>query len=308
MAHSVVAQLTPCGGPAPPRAPPAGAALSPRAGRGCGAAAAARPGPGPARAPWPLRRARTRFVWERRERQRLPAASVGTAAAGGGGGGGGGRGGQCPPLCGAGEGGTHTRHRALCDAPSPGRRRWRPPLFELRCCRAAVTQLGLDSRWSAAVFFYYFLPSRFYIPPPRAGRDRWLSNPRARRRGQEEPHLLQRGRGWGSSRPLPRSRSWRRSFPSLPFARPCLVPRSPPAPHVTGAGSRISCSRCAGNPARSAALRWRRGCATRAPGRARRALPPARGFDPSLLGDCGELRWSSGEPLFLFAVKIRTVR
>ncbi|XP_016161419.1 PREDICTED: ATP-dependent RNA helicase DDX3X [Ficedula albicollis] len=158
--------------------------------------------------------------------------------------------------------GGHTRHGALCAAPSPGRRRWRPPLFELRCCRAPVTQLGLDSCRSAPVL-YYFLPFHSYTPPGSlpalGGVDGYLTLGEGGG-GRMAPSASAGPRpGSARPRPLPRSRSWRRCFPPR-----SLLPRCPPAPHVTGAGSRISRSCCAGNPARSAALRWRRGCASEA--------------------------------------------
>lgn len=127
----------------------------------------------------------------------------------------------------------------------------------------------------ARTIYYYYLPFHFYTPPhppPRVARDRWLSNPRGRRRGQEEPHLLQQGRGRAA---LALGRSGEVGHGDGPSLS--LLPRHPPAPHVTGAGSRISCSCCAGNPARSAALRWRRGCATDARGSAWEVLPPPWG-------------------------------
>lgn len=185
--------------------------------------------------------------------------------------GGGGRGGQWPPLCGAEEGGTHTRRRALCDAPSPGRRRWRPPLFELRCCRAPVTQFGLESCCSAQFFITFFSFLHPLAPSPRWAGSMVICGYLTLGQGGRGRKSRICPRGSARPRPLPRSRSWRRSCPPL-----SLLPRSPPAPHVTGAGSRISRSRCAGNPARSAALRWRRGCATAAPGSAGEVLPPPR--------------------------------
>lgn len=192
--------------------------MSPRPGRRSGAAGPPVP-PGPASLPF----------GPRGPRAALGPALCGSAGSGSGprrprrelqrGGGGGGRGGQWPPLCGAGEGGTHTRHGALCDAPSRGKRCWRPPLFELRCCRAPVTQLGPDLRWSApfCIIFFHFIP-----PSPRAGRDRWLSNPRERQQGQEEPISC-----GGAALALGRSREvGHGDGPSLPSASsPALPPR-----------------------------------------------------------------------------------
>lgn len=115
------------------------------------------------------------------------------------------------------------------------------------------------------IFYYFlFIPASPRPLPALGGIDGYLTLGEGGRGRKRAPSAAAGPRpGSTRPRPLPRSRSWRRSCPPL-----SLLPRCPPAPHVTGAGSRISRSCCAGNPARSAALRWRRGCATPARGSA----------------------------------------